>query len=289
MSIEVETSHCQALPPEGRAPASPLSARQSIPSKTAIHGMTKQLFDRLTIYEDNIPRSAATNMAIDEALFLTADCPSIRFYSWDHAALSFGYFGKFDDVARYAPNYELVRRWTGGGIVFHGQDLTYCLIIPKNDPAFGRSSNSIYEIIHRALCDVLIARGQRAELAAVAAVYDRRINLSEFIQRPEIARKQTNTTVADRRYDSHCFANPVRADVLVDGRKVAGAAQRRTRQGLLQQGSIQCDGQTQDLPAELARKLSPQSEIRLIDDGIVERADGIAAEKYGTQAWLRIR
>ncbi len=40
-------------------------------------------------------------------------------------------------------------------------------------------------------------------------------------------------------HDCNCFANPVRADVMIDGRKVAGAAQRRTRAGLLQQGSVQ--------------------------------------------------
>ena len=50
---------------------------------------------------------------------------------------------------------DLVRRWTGGGIVFHGDDLTYSIVIPASDPAFDESSIAIYEKIHRALCAAL--------------------------------------------------------------------------------------------------------------------------------------
>ena len=78
--------------------------------------------------------------------------PTIRFYRWRSPALSFGYFGKFSDVAIYAAERDLVRRWTGGGIVFHGDDLTYSIVIPASDPAFDESSIAIYEKIHRALC-----------------------------------------------------------------------------------------------------------------------------------------
>src|SRR5262249_33501134 len=99
-------------------------------------GMTKQLFGTLQVCHDFCHRSAATNMAIDEALLETAVVPTIRFYSWHFSALSFGYFGKFSDVAIYAAERDLVRRWTGGGIVFHGDDLTYSIVIPASDPAF---------------------------------------------------------------------------------------------------------------------------------------------------------
>ncbi len=93
------------------------------------------------------------NMAIDEALLETAQIPSIRFYRWDHPALSFGYFGEIrgSRALRFS-SANLVRRWTGGGIVFHGEDLTYSIVIPANDPTFCESSMSIYESVHRALC-----------------------------------------------------------------------------------------------------------------------------------------
>ncbi len=63
--------------------------------------MTKGLFAALDIYYDDDQHSAAMNMAIDEALLDSVAIPSIRFYRWQSPALSFGYFGKFTDVADY--------------------------------------------------------------------------------------------------------------------------------------------------------------------------------------------
>ena len=98
------------------------------------------LFDSLVIYHDIDSRFAALNMAIDEALLEFTTEPIIRFYKWNHPALSFGYFGKFADVAHHKTERDLVRRWTGGGIVFHGNDLTYSIVIPGSDEAFSESS-----------------------------------------------------------------------------------------------------------------------------------------------------
>ena len=228
----------------------------------------------LDICHDDNPQSGAMNMAIDEALLEVATVPLIRFYSWASPALSFGYFGTFDDVAGYASERDLVRRWTGGGVVFHGEDLTYSIVIPASDLAFAESSMSIYENVHRALADALASNGERAELAAVAAVCDRRI--------------QTDSAVADRRY-TYCFTNPVRADVMVDGHKIAGAAQRRTRRGLLQQGSIRHVDLSNGLAKRFAKELCGKCSERKIDDGLLDRAGEIAAQKYATAAWLQRR
>src|ERR1700730_929680 len=124
------------------------------------------IFATLSVYHDIASRSAALNMAIDEALLETAENPTIRFYKWDHPALSFGYFGRFADVADQATERDLVRRWTGGGIVFHGGDLTYSIAIPASAPAFSESSRSIYEKVHGALRAALIVDGQNVQLAA---------------------------------------------------------------------------------------------------------------------------
>src|SRR5262249_22660809 len=83
--------------------------------------MTEGLFAELDVYNDVAPHSASMNMAIYEALLESATVPSIRFYRWQSPAASFGYFGKFSDVAIYASERDLIRRWTGGGIVFHGK------------------------------------------------------------------------------------------------------------------------------------------------------------------------
>src|SRR5437868_14729808 len=112
---------------------------------------TRSLFADLTIYHDEGRDSAAINMAIDEALLETAVVPTIRFYRWRSPALSFGYFGKFSDVALYTAERDLDRRWTGGGIVFHGDDLTHSIVIPATDPVFDESSISISATLHPAL------------------------------------------------------------------------------------------------------------------------------------------
>src|SRR5438046_7465063 len=149
---------------------------------------TTRLLASLHVYHDDGGHSGAMSMALDEALLEHATVPSIRFYQWNSPALSFGYFGEFGEVAIHECERDLVRRWTGGGIVFHGDDLTYSIVIPASDPAFSESSMSIYEKIHSALRAALIGIGQNVELAVNGA--------------PKIS-------------DSG-FGNPVRADVLSD-------------------------------------------------------------------------
>ncbi len=236
--------------------------------------MTPPLFASLHVYHDIPSRSAALNMAIDEALLETAEIPAIRFYRWDHPALSFGYFGKFSEIANHSAERDLVRRWTGGGIVFHGDDLTYSIVIPAADPVFSESSMSIYERIHNAIRNVLAANGAHTELAPVAAVSDRG--------------EQKVSAIRDRRYNN-CFANPVRADVLSNGRKIAGAAQRRTRRGLLQQGSIQGVDLNKNFPDQVASELCAKCCYKMLDECLVARAQEIAEHKYSGPSWLQRR
>src|SRR5437764_2636967 len=147
------------------------------------------IFAALEVYRDIDSRSAALNMAIDEALLEIATEPTIRFYRWDRPALSFGYFGKFADVGNYSSERDIVRRWTGGGIVFHGKDLTYSVVIPASDPVFSESSTSVYEKTHAAVRAALATNGKKTELAEIAS--------------PKISES--------------CFANSVRADVMLNG------------------------------------------------------------------------
>jgi lipoate-protein ligase A len=230
------------------------------------------------------------NMAIDEALLALTTVPVIRFYRWRSPALSFGYFGRFADVASSQGERDLVRRWTGGGIVFHGDDLTYSIVVPASDPAFAESSIWLYEKIHHALAEALNITGKRAELATVAAIYDRRKSKKGDLQiAPAVENcRSLESAVTDRRY-SNCFANPVCADVMIDGRKVAGAAQRRTRRGLLHQGSIQGVDAANGLAERFAQALSTNCAEREIDHEILNRARELVERKYGTDAWLRKR
>jgi lipoyl(octanoyl) transferase len=266
MSSEVETS--LEIPGSRRIPRFLDSARNDNAPQA-----TRSLFADLTIYHDEIPHSAAMNMAIDEALLESATIPTIRFYRWRFPALSFGYFGRFSDVAIYAAERDLVRRWTGGGIVFHRDDLTYSIVIPASDPVFDESSITIYEKIHRALCEALNRIGTQA---VVAGAVD-----------PGGLVDGIRAAVSASGYN--CFANPVRADVMMNGRKIAGAAQRRTRRGLLQQGSIQGITMETDLAQKFAQSLSAKCNQFEINKEVLQRARELAQQKYGTESWLRKR
>src|SRR2546423_5489426 len=215
----------------------------------------------LHVYDDFDPKSAVLNMAIDEALLADAPVPILRFYRWQRASISFGYFGRYADVAPQSDGREIVRRWTGGGIVPHGEDLTYSIIIPASDAFFQRSSPEIYRAVHEAIRAALEANGIAARLLGKAE--------------PKIS--------------DACFANAVRADVMSAGRKIAGAAHRRTRSGLLHQGSIQYSHLPDRLRTDLARTLCERFEIRSLLPETVNRAAEIAATKYGTTEWLKRR
>jgi lipoate-protein ligase A len=238
--------------------------------------MTKRLFGILEVYHDQRAHSAAMNMAIDEALLECFTVPVVRFYRWRSPALSFGYFGRFADIANYKGNRDLVRRWTGGGIVFHGEDLTYSILVPANDVTFAESSMWIYENIHRALCDALAETGQHAVVAG-----------GDDFGRFSSPIAASRTGISDAGYN--CFTTPVRADVMIDDRKVAGAAQRRTRHGLLQQGSIQGIDIEIGLAERFAQALSANCCERKVDEAILKLARKLAQQKYGTESWLRKR
>ena len=101
------------------------------------------------------------------------------------------------------------------------------------------------------------------------------------LRRPRTAQRAVPTNV--------CFANPVSADVMVNGQKVAGAAQRRTRSGLLHQGSIQHVDLGNGFAERFAKELSNNCETGDLPEAVHDRAQEIAAEKYATNAWLRKR
>jgi lipoyl(octanoyl) transferase len=219
------------------------------------------LLGALEVYHDDIPRSAAMNMAVDEALLGNATFPMLRFYRWRGPALSFGYFGSYVEVADQRGEREIVRRWTGGGVVPHGADLTYSVIIPASHPFFARSSLAIYSGLHDAIREALNENGIAATLANAVS--------------PKISEE--------------CFANAVQADVLSQGQKIAGAAHRRSRAGLLHQGSIQKAKLPDRFRNDLARAICDRFECRTLSPEVIDHATTIAQAKYATAEWLMRR
>jgi len=171
------------------------------------------IFAKLEICRDATPRSAAMNMAIDEALVEAAKVPTIRFYRWKSPALSFGYFGKFADVVNHVTKRDLVRRWTGGGIVFMETiSLTRLSSRQLNRPSANRRSRSTKN--YTTLCAMLWLRMADAR------------NWQRWAGTPRCGVRGQRGAPPPPMF---VLRIRLRADVMVKGRKVAGAAQRRTR------------------------------------------------------------
>ncbi|MHA3773961.1 lipoate--protein ligase family protein [Verrucomicrobiota bacterium sgz303538] len=200
------------------------------------------------------------NMAIDEVLLQHAKVPLLRVYQWAGHSVSFGYFGKVAEVETSWPGRELVRRWTGGGVVPHGEDFTYTLIVPRDVPFARETPLTSYAVIHE---------------------YIARLLAETLRERPQLAK------AASQKISNACFENPAQHDVLIGSEKVAGAAQRRTLNGLLHQGSIQVKHLPEEFGERLARALAESVTSRELAESEVDLAGEIAARKYGSEAWLR--
>jgi len=219
------------------------------------------LFDELIVIDDPTPRPGPLNMAIDEALLSTGRSAILRFYRWNKPAISFGYFVTFAEAWAAAGDRVMVRRWTGGGIVPHGEDLTYSIMVGSNDDAFSLPSKIVYQRVHAALSSALCDIGIPAVLTAA--------------NEPKLSEA--------------CFANPVVSDVMENGKKIAGAAQRKTRTGLLHQGSIQRENLNEKFRSIFGKLLAKQLISNNIGMDILSAAGELAASKYSTDAWLRLR
>ncbi len=199
------------------------------------------------------------NMAMDEALLAAISGPLLRVYRWERPAVSFGYFERWEPIRAAHSGRDPVRRWTGGGVVLHGEDFTYSLLIPHGRGAQEPGPANSYQIIHGALRRALGDAGIASEAASSS--------------RDKISQA--------------CFENPVPHDVMVQGRKIAGAAQRRTRQGLIHQGSVQDIDLPENFGELFAARLAGAVRAEAFDE--TAAAEKLAGEKYGTPAWLEMR
>lgn len=214
------------------------------------------LFNLLAVFSDATPRGGEEQMALDEALLEACEGPILRIYRWDNPAVSFGYSQSLSAARRTFPGFPLVRRWTGGGMVEHGRDWTFSLIVPAGEPLASVRPAESYRRIH----------------AVIAAALGGEANLQSETAVPASA--------------GACFVQPVRDDVLAcNGRKICGGAQRRTRRGFLHQGSVQhCDWPA-DLAARVAGGLAGRSGDAQVAASVFARAGRLAVEKYGAASW----
>lgn len=222
----------------------------------------------LTVLDELGARTASLNMALDEAILRQASCPVLRFYQWCQPSVSFGYFEKFAEtsqrfVGEQGDSIVFVRRPSGGGAVDHRHDLTYSLFIPRDEEASHWRGDRSYRWIHCCVLTALEQVGVEAELQ----------------------------TAPKEKSGNLCFENPVRYDLVnPQGQKIAGAGQRRSRSGLLHQGSILGLATQADWKVPFARALTQTIErITTPPDAWLCEAEKLMVNRYANDAWNKKR
>jgi lipoate-protein ligase A len=167
-------------------------------------------------------RDAAWNMAFDEATLehaATNKTATFRFFEWDRPAITIGYAidapGSLDLDEAERRGVPVVRRVTGGGMVLHGWDLTYAITFPRDAIVKDQGLIETYRTINRAF-----ARG---------------------LQQFGVESGLLDDDARSGRPAGACFARPTRYDLVVDGKKLVGNAQRRRGRWLLNHGSMPLD------------------------------------------------
>ncbi|MBN1343102.1 MAG: lipoate--protein ligase family protein [Phycisphaerae bacterium] len=168
------------------------------------------------------PLDGPTNMARDEALLEGVGAGSspltLRCYRWCEPTISLGYFqpyAEFEAFCRDDRRLPVVRRTTGGGAILHDRELTYSLIVPVGHRLIAGGATGLYCRMHDAIVEVVRSLGLPAGRRGEVVEGDRERGEAFF-----------------------CFARRHSLDVVVGQLKLAGSAQRRTSQAVLQHGSV---------------------------------------------------
>jgi lipoate-protein ligase A len=219
----------------------------------------------------------AFNMALDEALLEAVAClgrPVLRFYGWTEPAATFGYFQKFADVERATHLRPLIRRPTGGGIVPHDADWTYSLAFPPGHEWHSLKAEASYRRVHEWIQSAFKKLNVITELAPCSH--------KSAIRNPQSA--------------TGCFAGYEKSDVLWHGKKIAGAAQRRNKLGLLIQGSVQPPPISLS-PADWQKAMCDVGRVECgvewadfePDRTLSERANSLVRQKYSQTGFITKR
>lgn len=180
-------------------------------------------------YVNSGPCTPSFNMALDEALLDWHSegliPPVVRFYEWNPATLSIGYFQsvekEIDMEAVKRLGLGFVRRPTGGRGVLHEHELTYSVIVSEAYPNMPATVTEAYRVISEGL----LLGFQQLGLDAYFSIPD------TDEKRQELKKPKSGV----------CFDSPSWYELVVEGKKVAGSAQTRQKGVILQHGAILLD------------------------------------------------
>lgn len=181
--------------------------------------------------------SGAYNMAVDRAILedysVGRAIPTLRIYQWSPPAVSLGYFQRrhsIDSTACGSRGIDIVRRPTGGRAVLHFNDISYSVVAGSCD-GIPPSLEGSYQLISEGLRRAFSTLGFDTELGSAS--------------------------VGDARSDI-CFLTAAAADILYKGKKIAGSAQTRSKDSMLQHGSIILDSRFKLWPGLLKADVNPE-------------------------------
>ena len=168
----------------------------------------------------------AENMRRDAALLAAAERgapPVLRAFAFSPPGITLGMNqvpARELDLGRCdADGVEWAQRPTGGRAIFHAQEWTYALAVPRDHPDWGGRPEDTYDrasaLVLRALVRLGVPAAQVSRRGGVA--------VASNLRGPSAA---------------PCFASTARYEVVVGDGKLVGSAQRRTARATLQQGSI---------------------------------------------------
>ena len=232
-------------------------------------------------------------MAVDQAILESTAASgqvTLRFYRWSPATLSLGYFQKASQrdshiASKHCP---IVRRASGGGAIVHDDELTYSLCIATKR-SIAKADSGLYDTVHLVIRQALAEQGIQVELYESPSAKLKASKDDPFL----------------------CFQRRAVGDIICDGAKVGGSAQRRLKNALIQHGSLllsqsefapelaglkelsgtKVDEQRliESVTNQLADSLGVDFLVGEVSNGEELRADEIEAEKFGSVEWLQKR
>jgi lipoate-protein ligase A len=249
--------------------------------------------------------SAAENMAIDFLMlqrYPDSGVARFRHYGWHRPAWTFGYSQKIafvrEQLSTAEPG-EQCRRQTGGGIVDHREDWTYALVIPRGHALEEQRATESYRAIHECLAAALQAQGVNAAIKPCASAKCATTDALSFSSLPQKKNPDRSAGV-EAAVEGVCFQRAEVFDVVHagTGEKIAGAAQKRNKHGLLFQGSIwrpaidAADFKWESFEQAFSQRLAATLQTKAVTTPWPEfNEDEVSAlvEQYSTPDWIELR
>ena len=180
------------------------------------------------------PARADENMRRDTMLLHDLgrrEKPILHLYAWQRPSVTFGHFINPEKVLNLQEaekrGVDLARRPTGGGVVFHLWDLAFSVLIPAKSSLYSANTLENYQLINRVVQNIA----------------------KEWLGDCELTPEDATVQTPECTY--FCMARPTKYDVILEGKKIAGAAQRKTKEGFLHQGTIALQRPDEEMLAAL--------------------------------------